>query len=162
MKNESYCRTVMDKMYEFSGDAPLPFMSRLEIAFHVLFCTNCAGEIARLENVRSIMRTDFLPPSPDLEDSVMSLISAETVEISGEAWGESPEVSFRLWVITGLIIFFSLGSSIFNMDFMKVAAVSGSSFLLPIGIIFGAVVTGYGAIFIGSHLKEFSDRFGLH
>jgi hypothetical protein len=151
----------MDKMYEFSGDA-LPFMSRLEIAFHVLFCVRCAGEIARLENARAIMRTDFLPPPPNLEDSVMNLIGAEAVEIPEETWAESPEVSFRLWVITGLIVFFSLGSSIFNMDFMKLAAVSGSSFLLPIGIIFGAVVTGYGAIFIGSHLKEFSDRFGLH
>jgi hypothetical protein len=35
------------------------------------------------------------------------------------------------------------------------------SFLLPVGITFGIVLTSYGALFIGSHLEEFSERFGL-
>jgi hypothetical protein len=38
----------------------------------------------------------------------------------------------------------------------------GSSFLLPIGITIGAIVSAYGALFSGSHLKELSSRFNLH
>jgi hypothetical protein len=48
------------------------------------------------------------------------------------------------------------------MDFIKVADTQGSSFLLPVGITIGAVLTGYGALFIGSHLKELSSRFRIH
>jgi hypothetical protein len=33
--------------------------------------------------------------------------------------------------------------------------------MIPIGITIGIMLTGYGALFIGSHLKEFSERFGL-
>ena len=36
------------------------------------------------------------------------------------------------------------------------------SFLLPVGITIGVVLTTYGALFIGSHLKELSERFGLY
>jgi hypothetical protein len=35
------------------------------------------------------------------------------------------------------------------------------SYLLPVGITIGIVLTSYGALFIGSHLKELSERFGL-
>jgi hypothetical protein len=48
------------------------------------------------------------------------------------------------------------------MDFINIADTQGSSFLLPVGITIGAVVTGYGAFFIGSHLKELSSRFRIH
>jgi hypothetical protein len=72
------------------------------------------------------------------------------------------EVSFRGWVITGFIILISLAMSLFGMDFMRTIPGSAASFLLPIGITIGSIVTVYGALFIGSHLKELSDRFGLH
>jgi uncharacterized membrane protein YoaK (UPF0700 family) len=48
------------------------------------------------------------------------------------------------------------------MDFIKVADNWCSSFLLPIGMTVGAIVSAYGALLIGSHLKELSDRFNLH
>jgi hypothetical protein len=35
------------------------------------------------------------------------------------------------------------------------------SFLLPVGITVGIVLTSYGALFIGGHLKELSERFRL-
>jgi hypothetical protein len=48
------------------------------------------------------------------------------------------------------------------MEFARMIPDLASSFLLPIGITIGVIVTGYGALFIGSHRKELSDRFGLH
>jgi hypothetical protein len=47
------------------------------------------------------------------------------------------------------------------MNFVAIANSEGSSFLLPVGITIGIVLTCYGALFIGSHLKELSSRFRL-
>jgi hypothetical protein len=47
------------------------------------------------------------------------------------------------------------------MDFLTVAVREGSSYLGPLGITIGAALTCYGAVFIGSHVKELSERFGL-
>jgi hypothetical protein len=47
------------------------------------------------------------------------------------------------------------------MDFIHIAQEQGLSFLLPLGITVGVVLTCYGALFIGSHLKELSKHFNL-
>jgi hypothetical protein len=162
------CHSVMDKIYESAGDKPLPWLTRLEIWGHLLLCPRCSEAAARLEAARELARTGFLPPSPDLEDPIMAMIYAEADMPAEEAdfplaaFGEPGGVSTRGWVITGLIVLLSLASSFFGIDFGKIAASEGSSFLLPLGLTIGLMVTGYGAFFIGSHLKELSERFRLH
>jgi hypothetical protein len=157
---------MLNKIYEFDGERPLPLWVRLQIAVHVVLCPQCAEKTARLEAARDIMRTDFFPPAPGLADSVMDSIYVETFDIIADMPFEeeelSPEVPFGGWVITGFIVVFSLATAFMGMDFIKVAAAQGSSFLLPVGITVGIVISGYGALFIGSHLKELSDRFRLH
>jgi hypothetical protein len=69
--------------------------------------------------------------------------------------------SFRSWVIIGFFMLLALPSSFFGMNFVEIANAEGLSFLLPVGITIGIVVTCYGALFIGSHLKELSNRFGI-
>jgi hypothetical protein len=95
----------------------------------------------------------------------MDIICSEAFDMTADMPFEeeelSPEVPFGGWVITGLVVLFSLATSFMGMDFISVATAQGSSFLLPLGITIGLVVTGYGALFIGSHLKELSDRFRL-
>jgi hypothetical protein len=121
---------------------------------------------------RNVLRGDFFPPAPDFQEPVMFRIMAEAESLvpaeddaddpleifSGEAEG----VPFRGWIITGLIVLVSLSTSFLGLDFGRLAASEGRSFLLPVGITIGAVLTCYGALFIGSHLKELSERFGLH
>jgi hypothetical protein len=70
-------------------------------------------------------------------------------------------LSTRGWVIAGFIILVSMATAFFGLDFQKLAQETGTSFLLPIGITIGIVLTTYGALFIGSHLQELSERFGL-
>jgi hypothetical protein len=154
------CRAAMDKVYESLGDGPLPFLDRLELALHLLFCPRCAGEYRKLEAAWDAMRTGFFPPSPDFEEPVMFRILDEEPE--PEIFDAPAGFSFRGWVITGVIVLFSLVTACFGMDFMRVARDQGSSFLLPLGLTIALVLTGYGALFIGSHLKELSARFGLH
>jgi hypothetical protein len=158
------CHSSMEKIYAFMGEKPLPLRNRLQIAVHVILCPRCAGEIARLEAVREIMRTDFLPPSPALVDSIMKRIRAEvfeTADMPFEVPAPSRVVPFGGWVITGFVVLLSLTSTFMGMDFVNLAPNERSSFLLPVGITIGVAVTGYGANFIGSHLKELSDRFRL-
>jgi hypothetical protein len=156
---------MLDKIYDFSvfraGDKPLPLVSRLEIALHVVFCSRCAGDLLKLETVRELMVTDFFPQAPDLENVIMDRIYGDDfAELP--VFAATPEVPLKGWVVIGLIIVFSLATSFFGMDFVNLVKTSGISFLLPLGITIGVIITVYGALFIGTHLKELSDRFGLH
>jgi hypothetical protein len=160
------CDELLDKVYEYPG-GNLPLLLQVQVRLHCFFCPQCAQEIERFELAQDILRNDFTPPSPDFADAVMAELFAEGAFNAGESpetagFGEDAGISFRSWIAAGLILFFSLVSAFFGIDFIKIAAAEGSSYLLPLGITIGAVITCYGAIFIGSHLKELSQRFGLH
>jgi hypothetical protein len=165
------CNKLMDTFYEYSGDESLPLLLQLRISLHLFFCPGCAQEVERYEAARDMLRSDFFPPAPDLEDAIMALIAGENSGVRAPSvleegeWLESPDtpggLSTRSWVIAGLIILVSLATAFIGLDFHKVALAAGMSYLLPVGIITGIVLTSYGALFIGSHLKELSERFGL-
>ncbi|MDR2479446.1 MAG: peptidoglycan-binding protein [Treponema sp.] len=163
------CAKILDKVYEYSGGewetgSSMPLLLQLQVGLHLLICPDCAQEVERFEVTRDILRNDFLPPAPGFENSVMAMIAAEDAEAfdTEEVPQEIPGgLSTRGWVITGLIILVSLATAFLGLDFNRVARAAGMSFLLPVGITIGIVLTSYGALFIGSHLKEFSERFGL-
>jgi hypothetical protein len=165
------CHEIMDKIYEYSGE-PMPLPLRLRIGVHLFFCPDCAQEFERFEVTRDVLRNDFFPPAPDFQEPVMLRIMNEAEALAPaeddmadplEVFsGDGEGVSFRGWIVTGLVVLFSLSTSFLGLDFGRLAASEGMSFLLPVGITIGAVLTCYGALFIGSHLKELSERFGLH
>jgi hypothetical protein len=153
------CHDFLDRVYEYAGDEEIPLLIRISIRVHGFFCPQCAQELERLEVSREILRNDFFPSSPKFEDQVMAQIFKEENETDEQE--SAAGVSFRSWVIAGLVMLVSLSTSVFGLDFVQVGQSLGSSFLLPVGLTIGAVLTGYGALFIGSHLKELSERFGL-
>jgi len=141
----------------------MPLLLQVQVTLHTLFCPDCAREIGRLGVCREILREDFLPPSPGIEESVMAILAAEEEgqEQADESFAAYNGFSTRGWVIAGLVILISLVTAFFGLDFNKIAQEAGVSFLLPVGITIGIVLTSYGALFIGSHLKELNERFGL-
>jgi hypothetical protein len=151
----------MDKLYEAGGEEALPLLLRVRIMVHLFFCGHCAEEARKLAIAQQLMAEDFFPPAPAFEDRIMASIYDEEECDEPVSASDTQAVSFKGWVITGFIIVISLATSFFGMDFMKIASTLGQSFLLPVGLTVGFIVTGYGAMFIGSHLKELSDRF-LH
>jgi len=161
------CSKILDLVYEYSGGDPdrensMPLFLQIQVWLHTIVCPACTQEIERYEATRDILREDFFPPSPEFEETIMTKITREGALTEDEnSYAASGSLSFRGWVIAGLIILLSLATSFFGLDFQKVADASGISFLLPVGITIGIVLTTYGAFFIGSHLKELSERFDL-
>jgi len=153
------CRSVMDTIYEYEKDSSLPFLVQMKIWFHLLYCPDCSRELRNLQCLEEIMKNDFLPPSPGLEDTLMERLCTEND--AAQETDAPTGFSFRIWVIIGFFVLLSLSSSFFGMNFVAIANSEGLSFLLPVGITIGMVLTCYGALFIGSHLKELSSRFRL-
>jgi hypothetical protein len=155
------CSRILDTVYEYPR-GEMPLLLQAQVALHSIFCPDCAQEIERFEVCRDIFREDFFPPSPGLEDSIMAMIAAETEKTpEEESFAVPGGLSTRGWVIAGVIILVSLVTAFFGLDFNRIAIEAGMSFMLPVGITIGIVLTTYGAFFIGSHLKELSERFGL-
>ncbi|MHB9291716.1 hypothetical protein Holit_00799 [Hollandina sp. SP2] len=155
-------KKVMDKVYEALGERPLPLRYRLYLGLHRLYCPRCDEELKRLEAVQGLLETGFFPEVPTLEDVIMEEIYREEPNWAALDRDLAAGISFRGWVISGLIILVTLPVSFFGMDAVKFSASSGSSLLLPLGLTIGGIVTSYGALFIGSHLKELSQWFRLH
>ncbi|MDR1957008.1 MAG: peptidoglycan-binding protein [Treponema sp.] len=152
---------MVDKLYATLGEGPLPLIYRLHLRIHRLYCRRCDAACKQLEAVQKLLETDFFPETPELEDRIMERIYREAGELAYSDADTVAGVSFRGWVIGGLIILVSLPASFFGMDAVPLSASSGSSLLLPLGLTIGGIVTSYGALFIGSHLKELSAWFGL-
>lgn len=154
------CKAIMDRVYA-AGDDPqaVPLPARIRIGLHLLFCRDCARATDRFEECRDILHNDYFPSAPDLENSVMAMIDAGESEVPQEEIAGG--FSTRGWIIAGLVMFISLATAFFGLEFNKMAVTAGISFLIPVGITIGIVLTCYGALFIGSHLKELTARFGL-
>jgi hypothetical protein len=151
------CREIMDQVVESSGEHP-PLGLRLKIGLHLLRCPRCAARAARFEAARKLLKAGAFPPAPDLGSLIMERIEASRPEEGAEIAGE---ISFRSWVITGLIVILSLSSAFIGMNANQIAPRDWTIFLLPLGLTVGLFVTGYGALFIGTHLKELSEWFRL-
>jgi hypothetical protein len=161
------CGKILDIVYEYSADEAdtensMPLLYQMQVWIHTFLCQDCARKIGYLDEARSVLREDFYQytaGSPGFEDSIMAKISAE--EEPQNFYTTPGGVSTRGWIITGLIILVSLATAFFGFDFRSMATEYGISFMLPMGITIGIVLTTYGAFFIGSHLKVLSERFGL-
>ena len=153
------CKNLMDTVYEAEKESFLPVLVQLKIWLHQLNCPACETELKALRSVEEIMKTDFIPASPDFSGVVMERIYEETS--ADKALDAPAGFSLRGWIIVGFFVLLSLCSIFFGTNFVHIANVEGLSFLLPVGITIGVVITCYGAFFIGSHLKELSSRFGL-
>ena len=159
------CDKVMDVIFESSCEDEIPLLHRLRFAIHVFFCAHCSEEQRRLRLLKEIQDSDFFPSAPSFEEKVMERLAEEMQqdEAAADLVSDFPGgFSFRSWVIMGLVILVSLTVSFFGIDFFQTTFSRDSSFLIPLGITVGAMLTGYGIVFIASHLKELSEHFKIH
>ena len=166
--NESECRKIIDDVYEYGRDwNSYPGKLKLRffrLHFHLFLCSSCSGEIEKLDFANDVLHRDFFPPAPSFEDAVMKQISEEKIlyEANIKPVQEVPGwFSFRTWIIVGFFILISLAVTFLSVDFVTAAFTNDSSFMALLGITTGMLLTGYGALFIGSHLKKLSNHFKL-
>jgi hypothetical protein len=155
------CLKNMDMVYE---DDSMSIFNHIRVGLHTFFCSACTEEIEHHQAARAIMREDFFPHSLSIEESIMTKIYSQQEfeeEQTESAYSAPGTFSTRGWVIAGIVLIISLVTVFFGLDFKNLANESGMSFLLPMGITIGIALTIYGALFIGSHLKEFTERFDL-
>jgi hypothetical protein len=149
------CEDILDKVYEYSGGDPhnsMPLLTRISVGLHLVVCPDCAQEVERFQVCRDML----------MEDASLTMMApAEETAAAADEADLPGGFSTRGWVIAGLVMLVSLATAFFGLDFNKLAKEMGMSFLLPIGITIGIVLTVYGALFIGSHLKVLTERFGL-
>jgi len=150
------CSKIQEIVYEEDSTS---LFNQIQVWLHTLYCQDCAQKAERFEITKIIMKEDFFPSSPTLEDSIMARIAKE--EQTEAHYAIPGGISTRGWVIAGVIVMISLITVFFGLDFQNLANEYGTSFILPLGISIGIVLTSYCALFIGSHLKELSERFGL-
>jgi len=156
------CRSAMDMIYGDNEDENGSLPEKIRLNIHIFFCPHCSQQMKLLESCGNILRSDFFPPSPSFEEKVMARISEEEDESFLNTVPEEPGgFSFRAWVLIGFFILVSLTSSYFGINFIRPPAIFGSSYLAPLGITIGIVLTLYGAFFIGSHLDELRTRFKI-
>ena len=158
------CKNALDTIYQ--SEDSLSLGKRLSLFIHLIFCGKCAAAFKNLEESHMFLHTAFFPPSPDFSNSIMDLIYKEALndtmaEEVEQSIFETGGFSTRGWVIAGIIMLVSFATVYLGQDFNRVAADQGLSFLLPLGIITGLGISAYGAVFIGSHLKELTERFKL-
>ena len=152
------CKKIMDRVYEHED---LSALGQARVGLHLFTCPDCAQKAGRLELCAEVLRKDFLPPSPKLEDTVMLAIAEEEGAFDAKEALAPGGFSLGGWVAAGLVLLVSLTTVFFGMEFNNIALAAGMSFMIPIGITVGIVLTCYGALLIGSHLKKLSERFGL-
>ena len=153
------CDDVMDIIFESSGDDLVSLLLKLRLTFHLFFCDQCSEMMRKMEILKNMPPSQFLPPSPSFEEIVMERLAEDFLE--DRAMDAPGGFSFRSWVIIGFIILVSLATSFFGIDFIQVAFGRDSSYLISLGIIVGLILTGYGAFFIASHLEELREHFKI-
>ena len=146
----------------------MSIFTHLALELHLLFCPRCASALRRYRLGRELLASSFQDPElkipslelPDLGSPVMARLFDDK-SFSEQQEGAVDALSFRRWVITGCVIVISLVSVFFCLDFMELSASAGSSLIIPMGLTIGIFISAYSALFIGSHLKELSERFNL-
>lgn len=147
------CDDALNYLYYADGQPDL--LTRIRVSAHLFLCPSCMAHAEALEKAAML---DFLPPPSNTADLVMKLIEKEET-------AESPDgifvPSIRGWVIAGLVVLLSLSTAYFGINFLNTQDRNALSFMIPMGITVGAVITAYGALFIGGNLSEITKHFGL-
>jgi hypothetical protein len=146
------CEFVQNKLIGLESLSRIPFLVRV----HLFFCPECRKEAERMFSLLDDMRSfEPLPEDFDISDRVMEAILALSPAV------EAKNVSMAKWIGVGFIILISMVLVRFSKTYLWVSAAYGNNFEVSVYIVFGIVLTVYTALFIGSHLEEFSHYASL-
>jgi hypothetical protein len=121
------------------------------LLIHLATCKSCRREARLLKQglrvLQSLAKKRTVSVPPGIEVNVMELIAREAPLQNP---GAQNPVSFRDWIVVGLILFIGLCMLPFSSESPYMLIITVSIFL-----------TLYGSLLIGTHLEELSHFFGL-
>ncbi len=143
------CKNAINQFMLLDDYKNLPW----RIKFHILFCKNCRQEIRKLtEELNSLTCKTPFYITRDISDDVMNIINNfRTVQ--------QKNMSNFKWIAAGAIMLSSMFLVSFSNSMIWLKSTFGSSFIIPLSIVQGLVITGYAALFIGSHLDGLKKTF---
>lgn len=130
----------------------------LRARLHLVFCPGCRELLEReREAMAALAAYNPFPAPKDFADGIMARIrySAELDPAS-----RNP-VPMSGWVGAGLLILIGMPLLQFSASHLWLRGQLGRALEVPLFIAMGVIVTAYMALFIGTHLDDFMDRFGL-
>ena len=146
------CNRAVDEYLERENFSHLPLLLR----FHILFCTECRREIARLRKLFISLNNDSLYQSPyDISSSVMNIIRRDQIY-------SARTISVFKWVTIGSIIFLSIFLINFSESFLWLKNEFGSDYTIPMNIVMGFFLSGYAIILIGCNYEYIKKYIDLH
>jgi len=145
------CKEALKKLTEtidLKGNLVLraPFLT-----LHLARCSSCRKEARRMKLALSMLEKTVkernIEVPAGITENIMVLINREGPLQNPGA--QSP-VSFRDWIVVGIILFIALCTLPFSSESPYMLIITVSIFL-----------TLYGSLLIGTHLEELAHYFGL-
>ncbi len=140
------CEQVAEYVDRSIDSKGIPFLTWLRIGLHLLLCSHCRKETTRLQRLYAILPTLQIKNTPSICNDIMKEILKDN---SLEESGNQVPVSYLNWLVGGIILFLSLIGTLLTRG------------TLAIVLTLSIILTVYGALFIGSHLKKFSEKLHL-
>jgi hypothetical protein len=120
----------------------------LMLKLHLLRCKRCKNEIRHISDVIHSAHNNAAFAIPH---DIQSLVMTQVLR-GGVRYGNA--ISDFNWVLAGCVIFASAFLVTYSEPINWLESVMGDWLTLPLGIFFGAAITIYATIFIGSRLDK--------
>lgn len=146
------CEKAIEEYLKIEGNSHTPVILKL----HIIFCSECRKEIARLKKLFVLICNDSLyKSSRDVTVSVMDIIRRESIYTV-------KTISGFKWVTIGSVIFFSILLLNFSHSFQWLENEFGSDFTIPLNIVMGFVFTAYATVLVACNYENMKKYLNLH
>jgi hypothetical protein len=139
------CETFMNRFLEKDETGVLTPRMRI----HLYRCARCSAEVDAFASAMADMRT-FEPFVLD------GLESARIIDSVMRQPEYRRSISLFNWVAAGALMFVGMFLAPFSDQFASLRDHFGGDLEVPFSLVMGIMVTIYAAIFIGTHIDDFS------
>lgn len=149
--NNKNCEEIMNSYLLLDKDEKVP----LKIFLHLFFCRKCRQQIKMLSYAEKQIAAPLNIQTPITDDSIKNVMLKIAPEVY-EKMIQKP-ISISGWIAGGIVMIELLFFSIFITKNMHNESIS-----LVYGLLIAALVTGYCALFICSHVDIFVEKISTH
>lgn len=145
------CEEIMNSYLLLDKDERVP----LKLFMHLVFCRKCRQQIKMLSYAEKQISAPLNIQTPITDASIKNVMLKIAPEVY-EKMIQKP-ISISGWIVGGVVMIALLFFSVFVTKNMHSESIS-----LVYGLLIAALVTGYCALFICSHVDIFVKKISTH